>query len=296
MEQLSARGPARAPVRRGWKRLIPCRQASCHASGIGGHRRWGCTLVTQATDELAGNTVRGCGLPVRSSGQAGEGIEFQLVAKGETWCDQVKDVASRGPGRRKQRQPFSHPSPPAGGRQERAIRSLDRGAQTAPPLPSARGPPSPSPSSKRFLPSPKGTTPGRHRRPLPGRRPRTSLGAGRRTLISWHVVVWLMPGKGDNHRGRNARNHDRPPLDPCVHSVQVQDLTTRLRRRSGGSRAPSGQQMVSMCPHGVRARRPSTCSAEPEHGSWAGTDGARHGPTARPAAWGPSRCERSRLR
>ncbi|MFZ4299070.1 hypothetical protein ACOZE3_14285 [Streptomyces cinereoruber] len=48
----------------------------------------------KVADLLRGEASR---IRLEPVGQAGEGIEFQLVAKGETWCDQVKDVPSRGP-------------------------------------------------------------------------------------------------------------------------------------------------------------------------------------------------------
>ncbi|WP_328946264.1 hypothetical protein OG259_37215 [Streptomyces sp. NBC_00250] len=48
----------------------------------------------KVADLLRGEASR---IRLEPPGQAGEGIEFQLVAKGETWCDQVKDVASKGP-------------------------------------------------------------------------------------------------------------------------------------------------------------------------------------------------------
>ncbi|MFF9345255.1 hypothetical protein ACF1CG_36550 [Streptomyces sp. NPDC014773] len=48
----------------------------------------------KVADLLRGEASR---IRLEPVGRAGEGIEFQLVAKGETWCDQVKDVPSRGP-------------------------------------------------------------------------------------------------------------------------------------------------------------------------------------------------------
>ncbi|WP_234439569.1 MULTISPECIES: ATP-binding protein [Streptomyces] len=64
------------------------------AADKAGNRYENWWTALKVADLLRGAASR---IRLEPPGQAGEGIEFQLVAKGETWCDQVKDVASRGP-------------------------------------------------------------------------------------------------------------------------------------------------------------------------------------------------------
>ncbi|MGW3557974.1 hypothetical protein ACWDNT_11485 [Streptomyces sp. NPDC000963] len=64
------------------------------AADKAGNRYENWWTALKVADLLRGEASR---IRLEPPGQAGEGIEFQLVAKGETWCDQVKDVPSRGP-------------------------------------------------------------------------------------------------------------------------------------------------------------------------------------------------------
>ncbi|MGW3397555.1 hypothetical protein [Streptomyces hydrogenans] len=77
------------------------------AADKAGNRYENWWTALKVADLLRGEASR---IRLEPVGQAGEGIEFQLVAKGEAWCDQVKDVPSRGPGRCDPRQPSSRPS------------------------------------------------------------------------------------------------------------------------------------------------------------------------------------------
>ncbi|MGW9447455.1 hypothetical protein [Streptomyces sp. NPDC055632] len=64
------------------------------AADKAGNRYENWWTALKVADLLRGKASR---IRLEPPGQAGEGIEFQLVAKGETWCDQVKDVPSKGP-------------------------------------------------------------------------------------------------------------------------------------------------------------------------------------------------------